>query len=126
MVDEYKVPNLRDALKETEKDMPGEPERKIVIPYDGAPPPPRDWVSHPITKTIGILILVAIGIVLWHKLPQWIIVLQENMWGTGLVIFLVVLALLFIATRASKATAMGDWDTKMTEVKPKVRGKKEE
>ena len=124
MVDEYKIPTLREALKETEKELTPEPKEKLVIPDPKAPSPPRDWISHPITQVIGFLILIAVTAVLWFRLPEWLKEVESHLWQFGVTIFLVIIAILLIAARSWFARQAGDWDSKMTKITSKEKEEK--
>jgi len=72
-----------------------------------APPPPGDWTTHPITKTIYILVLIAIGILLWIKLPQWFAFMEGHPYGTGLTVFVLFALALIVAMIYWRTRAMG-------------------
>ena len=124
MVDEYKIPTLREALKETGKELPPEPGKNPAIPDPKAPSPPKDWVSHPITQVIVFLILIAAAAVLWFRLPEWLRNVESHLWEFGVTIFLVIIAILLIAARSWIARQAGDWDSKMTKIESKEKEEK--
>ena len=90
---------LHEALLETEKELPPEfRERKVLLPQE-VPPPPRDWVSHPVTKSIGWLILLGIAVVAGWRAPYWWNYVKEHSFEASIVgvalfagIFLIIFA----------------------------------
>lgn len=87
-----------------------------VIDVDDIPPPPGDWVSHPLTRTIGVLILLAIiGLGIW-KGPEIIDYIKAHSYGSGIAGFVVAMFIAIIAFAYWKYRAVGDvgmryWDT---------------
>ncbi|MCX6647333.1 MAG: hypothetical protein NTY09_13390 [bacterium] len=80
------------------------------------PPPPGDWVSHPITRTIGVLILLAlIALGIW-KGPEIIDYIKAHSYGSGIVGFVIAMVVAIISFAYWKYRAVGDvgmryWDT---------------
>lgn len=114
MDEEGRIPDLKEALKRTEEELPPELAHKPSV-TENIPPPPRDWVSHPITHAIGgVLILVGLFF-LWQKWPEWRQDLKANAAGASLVLFAIVMgfAIMIIAWWRGKEIASGAiWYTK--------------
>jgi hypothetical protein len=98
---------------EIEKPKPGS---GTVIDVSEIPPPPRDWVSHPITRTIGVMILLAIiGLGIW-KGPEIIGYFKTHQYGAGIAIFVILMFIAIISYAYWKYRTIGDvgmryWDT---------------
>ena len=83
---------------------------------DSIPPPPGDWMSHPVAKAIFILILLAVitvAIWKWPEITGWV---RGHPFGAGLTGFIILMVIGVIAFSYWKARAIGDlgmryWDT---------------
>jgi uncharacterized membrane protein len=103
-------PTLHEALRDTEEEhLPPELRRKqkSFLP-DTAPPPPIDWISHPVTRTIGFLILVIVIAFLLLKGPGWFEYLKAHPYGLSLVIVGVVAAITILTYSYWRTQARGD------------------
>ena len=112
MDEEKPVPDLYDELERTSTQAGPK-----VIPEEEIPPPPRDWVSHPVTKTILWLVVLAIVAGLIWKAPAWIAYAREHTYGAGLVAFLAAAAVILILFgywryRAKGWVGQSNWDTR--------------
>jgi hypothetical protein len=106
--EEGRIPELREALERTEEELPPEFRRKPTLP-EKIPPPPRDWVSHPVTRIIGaILVLIGLYFV-WRKWPDWRQDLKANASGASLVLFAIIMgiAIMVIAWWRGRDIAAG-------------------
>jgi len=113
-VDERQVPDLHEALERTA--------HTTTDPED-YPPPPADWVSHPVTRLVLALILLGIvaGIVI--KWSVWLAYIHEHPFGAGLTGFILLAIIGMITFSYWRFRTMGDladryWDTKR-KIKPR-------
>jgi uncharacterized membrane protein len=123
MAEEGRIPDIREALAETEKDVPGELKEKPVLPKEPPPPPPRDWVSHPITKTVGAILIIGGIILVWLKLPEWREDIREHMSTASLVFGAIVMGIVLLIVaywRGTQLTYQDVWRTMEEEDKRKV------
>jgi len=91
--------------------------RRKVIPEEEVPPPPRDWISHPVTRAILWLILLAAVVGLIWKTPEWITYMREHPFGASLagILILVAIFILFFSYwryRAKGWVGQSNWDTR--------------
>jgi len=110
------VPDLHEALDRTRSDT-----RRAVNP-DDIPPPPRDWMSHPVARVIWGLILLAIIAALIWKGPAWIAYFKEHPTGgvfTVVIILAIIGLIAFAFWRHRTQGSLGEryWDTERREKK---------
>ena len=106
-MEENKVPTIREAMSEIENELPPELSQQPSI-KEPPPPPPQDWVSHPITKAIGIIVLlVAIvsAIVFASSIRSFIMV---HRLGSGLIGFAVLMFIVIVLVAYWRARELGE------------------
>jgi hypothetical protein len=99
---------LHEALNENAEEGPQEFKPKKPSPIEPPPPPPGDWITHPITRSVGFLILIAAIVFLVMKGPEWAHFLKEHSFTMGLVIFAVAMAVILLGYSYWKSIARGD------------------
>lgn len=100
MVDDDRTPELKEALEATRPEERAEP-----VPEEEIPPPPGDWATHPITRVIEIIVLLAvIAVIVWKGPAVWAYA-REHPFGGSLAIFFVAFGVLLIATAYWKVRA---------------------
>ncbi len=111
VADEDRIPDLKEALRRGVDGM----ERPYVDPSD-IPSPPGDWTTHPVARSIFILILL-VGIVVaiwkWPEMTAWV---SGHPFGAGLIGFIALMLIAVISISYWKTRAFGDlgyryWDT---------------
>jgi uncharacterized membrane protein YeaQ/YmgE (transglycosylase-associated protein family) len=107
MAEEEKIP---DSYEETELPLHGKESAEKYLPHD-YPPPPGDWVSHPITRGVLIVIFLGIiGVLIW-KWDSWLEYVKDHPYGMGLVGFVLVAIILIIAYSYWRYRAIGTTGT---------------
>lgn len=88
------------------------------------PPPPGDWVSHPITRLILALILLGfVGVLIW-KWDAWLEYVRTYPYGMGLAAFVVIVLIFLIGFSYWRFRAVGEagityWSTDKKKKKPR-------
>lgn len=87
-----------------------------VIEVDEIPPPPGDWVSHPVTRTIGVIILLGLIALVIIKFNAVLDYIHAHPLGSGLVAFAACVGIGLIFYAYWRFRAVGEvgsryWDT---------------
>jgi thiol:disulfide interchange protein len=109
----YRIPDLSEALEATK---PVGEKKKVFLPEE-VPPPPGDWLSHPFTKILGFLILIAIVAAIALRWSAWWGYVVAHPYGTSITVFVIAALVVILLMAYWRARTRGKrdekyWDTR--------------
>jgi len=113
--DGYRIPELKEALEATKEEALKEKKKKVVHLED-VPPPPGDWITHPVTRVLSWIILIGILGYIALNAREWWLYAQAHPYGASIVVVVVVAMIVLIALAYWKTRVAGKredkyWDT---------------